>query len=222
MRDVAIISFAQGKNERQHRRPERGRDAHAGHRRGARRGRHDDPRHRLHLLGQHRLPGRCRLQLRDDARRRRAVAAHPGEPRRDGRRLGGLRGLGEDPARRDRLGPRLLLRQVVARRPADGDDPPARPVLGRAAVARLGEPGRAAGPGAARLRQGHGRADGRGGRPQPQGGDRQPLRAGHRRHAAPSSCSPEPETIAPLRKHDCPPITDGVAAVVLAADDVGP
>jgi acetyl-CoA acetyltransferase len=30
----------------------------------------------------------------------------------------------------------------------------------------------------------------------------------------------EPETVAPLRRHDCPPITDGVAAVVLAAGDV--
>jgi acetyl-CoA acetyltransferase len=28
----------------------------------------------------------------------------------------------------------------------------------------------------------------------------------------------EPETVSPLRRHDCPPITDGVAAVVLAAD----
>lgn len=30
----------------------------------------------------------------------------------------------------------------------------------------------------------------------------------------------EPETVAPLRRHDCPPISDGVAAVVLAAGDV--
>ncbi len=30
----------------------------------------------------------------------------------------------------------------------------------------------------------------------------------------------EPEWVAPLRKHDCPPVTDGVAAVVLAADPV--
>src|SRR3954454_18851356 len=30
----------------------------------------------------------------------------------------------------------------------------------------------------------------------------------------------EPETVAPLRRHDCPPLSDGVAAVVLAADDV--
>jgi acetyl-CoA acetyltransferase len=30
----------------------------------------------------------------------------------------------------------------------------------------------------------------------------------------------EPETVAPLHKHDCPPLSDGVAAVVLAAGDV--
>jgi acetyl-CoA acetyltransferase len=29
----------------------------------------------------------------------------------------------------------------------------------------------------------------------------------------------EPEIAAPLRRHDCPPITDGAAAVILAADD---
>jgi acetyl-CoA acetyltransferase len=30
----------------------------------------------------------------------------------------------------------------------------------------------------------------------------------------------EPYLVSPLRKHDCPPISDGAAAVVLAADDV--
>jgi acetyl-CoA acetyltransferase len=30
----------------------------------------------------------------------------------------------------------------------------------------------------------------------------------------------EPYLVAPLRKHDCPPITDGCAAIVLAADDL--
>ena len=35
----------------------------------------------------------------------------------------------------------------------------------------------------------------------------------------PTSCWPSDYLVAPLRKHDCPPITDGVAAVVLAADD---
>ena len=32
----------------------------------------------------------------------------------------------------------------------------------------------------------------------------------------------EPEIAAPLRRHDCPPITDGAAAVVLAAGDRAP
>ena len=75
-------------------------------------------RHRLHGVGLDRLPRRRRLQLRDDPRRRRPVAAHPGEPRRDGRRLRPLRGVGEAPARRRRLRPDLRLRQVVA-----GPDP---------------------------------------------------------------------------------------------------
>jgi len=30
----------------------------------------------------------------------------------------------------------------------------------------------------------------------------------------------EPYLVAPLRKHDCPPVTDGCAAIVLAADDL--
>jgi len=30
----------------------------------------------------------------------------------------------------------------------------------------------------------------------------------------------EPYLVSPLRKHDCPPVSDGVAAVVIAADDV--
>ena len=30
----------------------------------------------------------------------------------------------------------------------------------------------------------------------------------------------EPDFVAPLRKHDCPPITDGAAVMILAADDV--
>ena len=169
MRDIAVISFAQTPARRRVAGAQRGRDAHArrAHRAGP--GRHDHRRHRLHLLGLHRLPGRRRLQLRVDARRRRPVAADPGEPRRDGRRLGPLRGLGEAPARRARHRPRLLLRQVVARRPADGADPPARPDHRRPAVARLGQPRRPPGPGPARRRQGHRGRHGRGRRPQPQG-----------------------------------------------------
>ena len=58
-----------------------------------------------------------------------AVAADLGVPRRHGRRLGALRGLGEDADRQGRHRPRLRLRQVVARRHPPGADPPARPVL---------------------------------------------------------------------------------------------
>ena len=71
---------------------------------------------RLHLLGQHRLPGRPGLQLRHDPRRRGRLAADQRDPRRDGRGLGAVRGLGQDPDRRGRHRPRLQLRQVVAGR----------------------------------------------------------------------------------------------------------
>ncbi len=36
----------------------------------------------------------------------------------------------------------------------------------------------------------------------------------------PAALLAEPYLVSPLRKHDCPPITDGAAAVVLAADDL--
>jgi len=35
----------------------------------------------------------------------------------------------------------------------------------------------------------------------------------------PAALLAEPEFVAPLRKHDCPPITDGAAVVVIAAGD---
>ena len=103
----------------------------------------------------------------------------------------------------------------------DGADPPARPVLRRAAVARLGQPGRPAGPGAARRRQGHRGA--RWPRSPPAAARRRsdnPQRPARRGTGPSTSCSPRSRLVAPLRKHDCPPITDGAAAVVLAAGDV--
>jgi acetyl-CoA acetyltransferase len=36
----------------------------------------------------------------------------------------------------------------------------------------------------------------------------------------PQALLKEPEWVAPLHKHDCPPITDGAAVMILAADDV--
>ena len=104
---------------RPHRR-QRGRDADAGPGRGPRRRRHHQGPGRLHLLRQLRLPGRPGLLVRHDPRRRRAVAAHLGVPRGDGRRLGAVRGLGEDPDRPRRHRAGLRLRQVLARRHPPG------------------------------------------------------------------------------------------------------
>ena len=147
------------------------------HRRGAGQRRHDDRRHRLHLLGLHRLPVGARLQLRDDPRRCRAVAADPGEPRRDGRRLGALRGVGEDPARRDRHRARLLL--LRSRRPATCPmvltrqlDPYTVAPLWPDSVSLAALQARAL-LDAGKVTES---ADGRGGRPQPQVGARQPVR----------------------------------------------
>ena len=49
--------------------------------------------------------------------RGRRVAADQRVPRRDGRRMGAVRGVGEDPARRCRLGAGVFVRQDVAGRP---------------------------------------------------------------------------------------------------------
>ncbi len=76
------------------------------------------------------------VRVRHGARRRRRVAADRGVARRDGRRLGALRGVGAAPARRRRHGARLRVRQVVARRSARRADAAARSVLRRAALAR--------------------------------------------------------------------------------------
>ena len=73
---------------------QRGRDAHAGDRRGVRQHRDHQGRRGLHLLGLDRLPHRRAVQLRDGPRRRRGVAAPRREPRGDGRGLGPLRGVG--------------------------------------------------------------------------------------------------------------------------------
>ena len=99
-------------------------------------------------------------------------------------------------------------------------EPPARPVLRGPVVARRDLAGRAAGAGAARGGQGDREGDRRGRRPQPC------VRRSTTRTRSSSGTSPADEVLAesmlvdPLRKDDCPPITDGVAAVVLAADDV--
>ena len=78
-------------------------------------------------------------------RRGRRVAADAREPRRDGRRVGALRGVGRNPDRRGRQRARVRLRQVLARRPARDHDAADRPVLRVAVVAVDGRHGCAAG-----------------------------------------------------------------------------
>ena len=94
MRDVAIVSFAQRVDAAQ-RAATKSRCSSPVHRRGARDSakleRRDD---RLHRLGELRLPRRAPLLVRHGARRGRRLAPHPRVARRDGRRVGALRGVG--------------------------------------------------------------------------------------------------------------------------------
>ena len=159
---------------------QRGGDAGADLRGGVRRHRADQGRHRVLVLGVLRLPGRAGVLLRVGGRRDRGGPADHGVARGDGRRVGAVRGLGEDPHRRggDRAG--LRVRQVVRRGAAARAGAATRPVPARPAVAGLGVgrgPAGAARPGGRAVdREGHGG----GGRAQPGGGARQPAGAGVR------------------------------------------
>ena len=115
----------------------------------------------------------------------------------------------------------LRLRQVVARRPARDHDAADRPVLRRAAVAVDGRPGRAAG---ARVPRGE--------RPRPSSdlAEVAAACAAQRRSRNPHAVRKgdvsaddllaQPVTHDPLRDADIAPITDGAAAVVIAAGDL--
>ena len=74
----------------------------------------DAPRRRLHVLGQRRLPDRRHVHVRADARSRGRVAADLRVARRDGRRVGAVRGVGAAAARRHRRRARV---RVGPRRP---------------------------------------------------------------------------------------------------------
>ena len=116
----------------------------------------------------------------------------------------------------------LRLRQVVAQRPARGHDAADRPVLRRAAVAVDGRPGRAAG---RRRTSTTSRS-----RPSATSPRSRPAAAAQRASATRTRCAPgtsTPTTLLgrrsrtdPLRDADIAPITDGAAAIVIAAGDV--
>ena len=84
-------------------------------------------RGRLHLRRQLRLRGRAGLLLRAEHRRHRRVAAQPRLARRDGRRLGAVRGVGPPAAGRHRHRGRHGFGPLVDGRPGaalpDGDGP---------------------------------------------------------------------------------------------------
>ena len=107
-------------------------------RRDLRRARPQADRHRLLVLGILGLPCRPGILVHLGDRLDRRGAADQRVARRDGRGLGAVRGLHQDPDRRGRHRAGLRLRQVLGGHAAPGARAADRPVHGRAAVARLG------------------------------------------------------------------------------------
>ena len=122
----------------------------------------DQGRHRLLVLGIFGLPCRTGIFVHLGDRLDRRRAADQRVARRDGRGLGALRGLHQDPDRRGRHRAGVRLRQVLGRDSAPDPVAADRPLHRRAAVAGLGVDGRTAGPHRAGLRQVDRRADGPG------------------------------------------------------------
>ena len=123
---------------------------------------HRPPRHRLHVRGQLRLPVGADVRVREQPRGRRRVAADLRVPRRDGRRVGDVRGVGAPAARRHRPRARVRLGQELAGQA--GRDLPAAdgPVHARAARRRPHVARGAAGACAARRGSHHRTRHGRG------------------------------------------------------------
>ena len=155
-----------------------------------------------------------------------AVGAWPPiheSPRRDGRRLGAVRGVGEDPGRRRRHGARSTA--TASRSPGDlplRAQPRSSTRTTSPAVARRRQRSPACRPGAARRRHGP---------PRPTW-PRSPSAAARRRSHQPARPAARVRVgrgaarrrlrVRPAAPHDCAPITDGGVAVVLAAGDRGP
>ena len=119
MRDVAIVSFAQAPLDQPPGRPRP--DAVADDHRGPRARRARRVATCIHVLGQRRLPGRRHVHVRADARSGRRVAADLRVARRDGRRVGAVRGVGAVAARRRRRRARVRLGSGLPQRVAARD-----------------------------------------------------------------------------------------------------
>ena len=141
------------------------------------------------------------------------------EPRRDGRRLGPVRGVDAAPGGRDRHRPRLQLRALVAQRSSTGSWP--------CSSTRI--TWRPCGPTPWPWPPCRPRRSSTPARPPRRTSRRWRPGAGATRSATPTPRWPRTSradellrddyVVAPLRRHALPPITDGVAAVVLAAGD---
>ena len=172
--------------------------------------RHHPQRRRLHLRRQLRLRRRPGVLVRAEHRRHRRVAAEARLARRDGRRVGAVRGVAPAAARRHRR--RAWRWARAGRRPPTPRsiypmemDPYYLAPLGADAADVRG----AAGPGADR--RGQGRPSGRWPRSRPGAGATRRATRTRRSPATSTStrCSPSDYVRAPLRRHDLPPITDG-------------
>ena len=182
-------------------------------------GGHRPPRHRVHRVGQLRLPRRSGVRVRADHRGDRRVAADLRVARRDGRRVGDVRGVHPPAGGRHRPRPRVQPRALVAgqARGRSGRCSSTRTTSRRSASTRRRSPrcrrARCSTPGKATER------------------DFAEIVARNRGNAVGNEYAQvsgtfdvdallaEPYVRNPLRRHDLPPISDGAAAVVLAAGD---
>ena len=172
--------------------------------------RHHPRRGRLHLRRQLRLRGRPGVLVRAEHRRHRRVAAQARLARRDGRRVGAVRGVGPAAARRHRRRawrwaragrrpptPRSSTRwrwtRSTSRRSA-----PTRVSFAALQARALIDAGKVTERQMAEVAA-RSRRDAQG----------QPARAGRPATSTSTSCSPSDYVRAPLRRHDLPPITDG-------------
>ena len=168
----------------------------------------------LHDRRQLRLPVRHAVRVRAEHRRRRRVAAGLREPRRDGRRVGAVRGLAAPAARRHRHRARHRLGQVVAGHAARRLPAADRSLRDRRRSAstpcrwRASRPERSSTP-ARPARRDFAEVV----VAQPPRRARQPVRAGQGRRRRADELLDEPYYASPLRKHDLPPISDGAAAM---------
>ena len=219
VRDVAIVSFAQS-GARVDVEETETQMLYPGHHRGHRAVGHRPRGDRVHLLGQRRLPRRRAVRLR------RATSRPPARGRRSPSRTSRWTAPGRSTRRGSGSSTATSTSRSCSRRASRRagnlrevlclqNDPYYLMPLWVDHVSLAALQARA-------LPRRHRRQGGRPGRgrgPQPPQRARQPERAGVRRPEPPTSSSPSRTWSPRCRASDCPPVTDGAAAVVLVAGD---